>query len=169
MRSKTDRLVPRSRAGSAAAVCAIENAHGERGFTLLEVITALFIFLCGVVGIISLFTTALVLHKTSHDRTVTAFALEQAVSKVARMLDDGGLRDPSTGLLKALDKVPLDGHPGFFFSATFQESAEEGTDTILASIDISWRARGREMKETFAFCFRPGVGLRNEVMRLRGG
>ena len=39
-----------------------------RGFTLMEVIMAVFIFLTGIVGVISLFAAATVLHHSARDK-----------------------------------------------------------------------------------------------------
>ena len=136
----------------------------EAGFTLLEVITAIFIFFCGIVGILSLFTTALMLHKTSLDRTVSTLTLEQAVAEVGTLLDEGALLDRSTGEVKPLESRPLAGYPGYFFSADFEED-EDGV--MMARIRISWKARGIEMGETFDYAFRSGSGQRLEVRKLR--
>ncbi len=143
------------------------RAGAEGGFTLLEVITAIFIFFCGIVGILSLFTTALVLHKTSHDRTVSTIALERVVSDIGCLIEDGAIQDSETGEYLPLKRTPLPGYPGYFYSADFQvdEGLENGL--VQAHIHITWMSRGREMGEYFPYFFRPGAGQRNEVIRLR--
>jgi len=139
----------------------------QEGFTLLEVITAIFIFFCGIVGILSLFTTALVLHKTSHDRTVSTMALERVVSEIGALIEDGALSDADTGEYKPLAKTPLPGYPGYFYSADFEVDDTMDNGLVQAHIRISWMSRGREMGEYFPYFFRPGAGLRNEIFRLR--
>lgn len=141
----------------------------EAGFTLLEVITAIFIFFCGIVGVLSLFTTALVLHKTSQDRTVSTMAVERIIADVGAMIDAGTLRSAETGRLKPLSGIPLPGHPDYTYAVDFVEDEEgEATESmVLARIRISWRRRGKEMGESFDYVFRPGGGLGKEVPRLR--
>lgn len=143
------------------------RAANEGGFTLLEVITAIFIFFCGIVGILSLFTTALVLHKTSHDQTVSTMALERIVSEIGVLIEDGALTDSDTGEYKPLEKTPLSGYSGYFYSADFEVADDVENGLVQAHIRITWMSRGREMGEYFFYYFRPGAGQRNEVIRLR--
>ncbi len=161
-------------AGGRAVVAAVPwigrgARRSEAGFTLLEVITAIFIFFCGIVGILSLFTTALVLHKSSQDRTVTAMAMEQVVSVIGTLLDERATGGDERMSLPVLKEVPIEGRPGYSFSVEFEEDPETsaGDGVILARIRICWRARGREMGESFEYTYRPGAGLRRDVLRLR--
>jgi type II secretory pathway component PulJ len=159
--------------GGAEKPCGLKSAcrpecradGSEAGFTLLEVITAIFIFFCGIVGILSLFTTALMLHKTSLDRTVSALTLEQAVAEVGMLLDEGVLLDRATGEVRPLESRPLKGYPGYFFSAEFEGDEDGGG--LMARIRISWKARGIEMSESFDYAFRSGSSQRREVQKLR--
>jgi len=140
----------------------------EEGFTLLEVITAIFIFFCGIVGILSLFTTALMLHKTSLDRTVSSLALEQIAAEVGSLLEDGAVKKSAADGIAPIKARPLDGYPGYFYSAEFEEGDDgSGGGLLTARIRITWKARGVERGETFEFVFRPGAGQRNEVQRMR--
>jgi len=129
----------------------------------MEVITAIFIFFCGIVGVLSLFTTALMLHKTSLDRTVSSFAMEQVVAEVRCMVDEGTLREKTTGKLRPVTEGVIKGYPGYTWSALFEE--EEGL--IKARIRISWKSKGREMGEEFDCLFRSDLSMRREVERLR--
>jgi len=142
----------------------VPQGRSEAGFTLLEVITAIFIFFCGIVGILSLFTTALMLHKTSLDRTVSALALEQVVAEVSSLLDNGVIKQETAGGYASLAPRPLEGYNGYFYSAEFEEG--DG-GYLLAHIRITWKARGVEMGQTFDTVFRSGTGQRSEVRRLR--
>ncbi len=144
------------------------SREAQAGFTLMEVITAIFIFFCGIMGVLSLFTTAVALHKTAKDRTVTALVLEQVVGEIRSQVEDGLLLQDEDGRFEPVEGQPLAGHPGYTYSASFEETGdEEGEGAVLARISIGWKSRGRDVKENFVSVFRSREGMRHAILQLR--
>lgn len=140
----------------------------QAGFTLMEVITAIFIFFCGIMGVLSLFTTAVALHKTAKDRTVTSLAMEQVKSEVGTLLENEMVPRDEDGRFDSLAGRAVAGHPGYTYSVSFEETDDEGEDgAVLARISIVWKSRGQDVKETFETVFRAGKGMRQAVLKLR--
>ncbi|MEW6743687.1 MAG: prepilin-type N-terminal cleavage/methylation domain-containing protein [Planctomycetota bacterium] len=140
----------------------------ERGFTLFEVLSAMAIFLLGIVGILSLLTAAISLHKEALDRSIAAMAADEAIARIQALAADELPRDPKTGILLPLAEQPLPGYKNTTYSVAFTESTllEEGAP-VQARIVIAWKSRGqRRVAEFFTFVT-PGRSFAEEVRRSR--
>ncbi|MFH1998866.1 MAG: prepilin-type N-terminal cleavage/methylation domain-containing protein, partial [Planctomycetota bacterium] len=91
-------------------------ASRRSGFTLLEVVAAVFIFLMGVVGVISLFASATVFHKDACDKTLCALLIEQVVDEIDGNLKSGALRDPN-GRLRPVKDGTIRGYDRYGYDA----------------------------------------------------
>lgn len=139
-----------------------------RGFTLLEVVAAIFIFLMGVVGVISLFASATVFHKDACDRTFCALLIENVVPDIERKLSAGILREPN-GKLKPIRDGFIEGHDRYGYEAEFEEHGAPGHSMIRATIFITWKDKGKTRSERFDHVFRSGPAHDDSVKALREG
>ena len=110
----------------------------EEGFTLMEVVTAIFIFLVGIVGVISLFATAAVLHKGARDKTMAALAIQQVLTEIDLKLKSGEFRDEK-GDLKPVVDGRVYGYERYRYQVKFKEedvqkSFEEARDQVYMAV-----------------------------------
>ena len=139
---------------------------GTGGFTLMEVVTAVFIFLVGIVGVISLFAAAGMLHKSAHSKTMVSLAVHQVITEIDLKLKTGGLREEN-GELKPVYEGAVPGQDRFTFRVVFEEEDLPGQSMILARVQLTWREKGKERGEAFDYVFRPGPDLGDAISALR--
>lgn len=133
-----------------------EGVPGGRapGFTLLEVVTAVFIFLLGIVGVISLFTAGTMLHRGARNKARVALAVPWVIQRIEQRLDEAA-RD-GAGLPDMLEEV-VPGFAPFRYRAVLGRTGTDGEGgAILAEVRILWKEKGRERGEEFDWIFRPG-------------
>jgi len=127
----------------------------ENGFTLMEVITAVFVFLVGIVGVISLFAAAAVFHKGARDKTIVSLAVQQVISDIELDLKLNPLRD-SKGDLKRMEDRPVQGFDQFVYDVEFKEHGISGPSLVTAHVKLAWMEKGKKRGEDFDYVFRPG-------------
>ena len=132
------------------------------GFTLMEVVTAVFIFLLGIVGVISLFTAAAVFHKGASDRTRVSLALQQVICEIDDRLKRGAYRDAG-GELTSCREVGIPGYERMGYEAEFEETGRTGESMVIARVSVTWLERGKTKRETFDHVFRPGPALYDAI------
>lgn len=146
------------------------RAGRERGFTLIEILIALMVFMAGITGILALLSTGVVLHREGLDaartpqlvedvaaalqREVAAHALYDPVTRTWSDLRAGF--DPRTGRLVALEAVSAD--PALVAVAVdfVPEIGNERDGTLLAHIRIHPRTRGLDDAAALPFLLQPG-------------
>jgi prepilin-type N-terminal cleavage/methylation domain-containing protein len=125
----------------------------ERGFTLLEVLVAMMVFLVGIVGILGLFTAALGMHRDATRRARTAIASAEVQALIRAELDS--IVDPNAEL-KPLVKVPIPGERNLFYSVTFSVDPARGvTGGVVADVHVFAMDAGRERGDSFTLYLRP--------------
>jgi len=72
----------------------MSGARRQRGFTLIEVLVALFVFLAAVTGILALMTTALELHRDGLQVARATRELEDVIAQVQREVAAGQHKGP---------------------------------------------------------------------------
>jgi len=127
-------------------------------FTLTEVMCAIFVFLVGIVGVISLFAAAGVFHKIARDRAMTSLVVQEVVSGIDQRLSEGGLRDDN-GELEQVVQEPVPGFERYSYDVVFNEEGATGRSLITARIAVTWREKGKLKEEKFDYVFRSGPGL----------
>lgn len=148
------------------AIRKFKNGDGAaRGFTLLEVVTAVFVFLLGVVGVISLFAAATVLHKSARDKTLSSLMIEQVVSEIDAGLKTGAFRTLDGNLMPKA-QGSLSGDERYGYEVEFREEDLPGRSMVVARIRVTWRDKGLLQGEEFDYLFRPGPGFRSSVSSL---
>lgn len=142
----------------------------SRGFTLLEIMAALIIFLAGVVGVLALFASALAMHRDATRQAVVAQAADEVRTEIDRILIDLAEGDADLESLPPLQAVPLASHPGYFYSAQLTPDPELGLDGgILAQVHVFTRDVGKEKGETFTLFRRPRADPELLIRRARRG
>lgn len=126
------------------------------GFTLLEVMASMVVFLIGVVGILALFATGLAVHRDASQRTMVSIASDEVRSLVMEQLI--GLTGEGV-VLPTLNAVPLPGYPGYFYDAGLVPDQQDGVDGgILADVYVYTRDAGQVRGERFKLFVRPNAG-----------
>jgi Tfp pilus assembly protein PilV len=137
-----------------------------RGFTLLEVVTAVFVFLVGIVGVLSLFASATMLHKGARDKTMAALVIQEILSDIDLRLKSGELRGPQGKLLPVMEEE-VRGFERYRYKADFIEEADTGGGLVFARIELTWREKGQVRGESFVHFFRPGPEIGASVAAFR--
>lgn len=132
------------------------------GFTLAEVLVAVMVFLIGIVGIISLFAAAAVLHKGARDKTLSALAIQEVITQIRLDLESGAQRDEN-GNLKDVSEGRVPGYDRYRYEAEFFETGMPDQSMVLARIVLTWREKGRVRGEEFDYVFRPGPAFSRTV------
>jgi type II secretory pathway component PulJ len=136
-----------------------------QGFTLLEVISAVFVFLMGVVGVISLFAAGTALHKGAQDKTLSALVIEQVISQIDTRLSRGDFRGPEGNLQPKVQGF-IAGHERYGYEAELREEGSPGRSMVVARVRITWQDKGVMHGEAFDYLFRPGPSFQASVTSL---
>ena len=132
----------------------------------MEVIAAVFVFLLGIVGILSLFAAAAVLNKSAKMRTDISLVNERVIAEIDQYLKEDPKRDGKGDLLP-MDDRPVPNRPRFTYRAKFTEESGTGRRLVTAVMAINWKDKGKERAERFDHVFRPGPSMRSVVERFR--
>jgi prepilin-type N-terminal cleavage/methylation domain-containing protein len=113
------------------------NRAQQRGFTLLEVLAALSIFLVGIVGVLSLLTSGTRLHQQSEQLAGAADLVDRLLLQVE--LEAPTLKNLEDGVEVARQPVP--GVQGFYYAYKVAPSA--GGPPYFVNLEISWLDGGK--------------------------
>ena len=137
--------------------------RGARGFTLIEVLVALFVFLTGVTGILALMTTALALHREGLQTGRATRQIDDVIARVQREIAEGGHR-ASNG--EDYTDVPALRLPdGTWCSTHFLPP--RGVEPLVAEIRLSGTQAGLAAARPVRVVLAEGPAPEKEVQRLR--
>lgn len=148
------------------------RAEHSRGFTLLEVMAALVIFLTGVVFVLALFVSGLAQHKSATQRTMIAQASELVRGRLDALLlemgDQAGPDDDAADL-PAPEHVPVEEYPGCFYTV---EKIESHPDLgpfggVMLTVFVYTVEAGRHKGERFTLFSRPASDPERLIRRAR--
>ena len=109
----------------------------ERGFTLIEILVALMVFLTGVTGLLALMTTALAMHRDGISLSRATGDLDGIVGAVRREVAMGLHHDEATGAWTDIEAAL---HPnGTYYSVRFRPSERSGL--LLAELRLAGNPR----------------------------
>lgn len=115
--------------------------HACAGFTLLEVLAALTVFLIGVVGVLALLTSGTRLHQSSQNLTAVGDVVEAALLRAERDLELAPILE-NTGLPENLAPTPLPENPRYRYSWSLK--AADPAPPYLLTLELRWMEGGRE-------------------------
>lgn len=135
--------------------------RGRRGgFTMLEVLAALTVFLIGVMGVLSLLGSGTRLHQASQNQIEMAAAFEAAQWQAQAAL---AMAPPAAGL-PAGGPAPLAGHPGFQYR--WQLVAADLPPPYLLEVEVLWKEGGTERSQK-AVSVLPAAQALSQAVRQR--
>lgn len=79
----------------------------RQGFTLIEILVALMVFLAGITGLLALLTSALAMHRDGLSLADATGRIPDVAAIVARQIAAGEHLDPATGLWNDVPPVTL--------------------------------------------------------------
>ncbi len=120
----------------------LRRAHRRiAGFTLLEVMAALSVFLIGIVSVLALLSTGTRLHQESQSTALAADAAEeillQASRELAELAPEGG-----GALPEPPGPQPVPGRPEL--SYRWQVRAAPAGGLYLLEVEVGWKQGGKE-------------------------
>lgn len=113
------------------------------GFTLLEVMAALAIFLIGIVSVLSLFTSGTTLHLDSQNLVVTNDLVEEALELAQREVSAATV-SPATEAPPSPPLRALPGRPDFQYSWNVTPAPDLGVWRMV--VQIVWLEGGKVRK-----------------------
>ena len=114
--------------------------RNQAGFTLLEVLAALSVFLIGVVGVLSLLTSATRLHQQSQNTLQVADVLGEVELLIQREVAMAVVQE-GTGLPAPVEPTPVPGHERFTYAWSMR-GGQEGLPYVL-ELTLGWKEGGR--------------------------
>ena len=145
--------------------CDVRRAT-QRGFTLLEVMAAIAVFLVGVVGVLGLLTSGTRLHQESQNLVVTSDVAEEVLLLAQRDVSSR-VKHASDPLPEAPPPAPVPSRPELKNSWRITAAPDEGL--FLLSVDVVWLENGQPRKTTFERVLPRLTTADVEARRLLGG
>lgn len=118
----------------------------QRGFTLLEVMAAIAVFLVGVVGVLGLLTSGTRLHQESQNLVVTSDVAEEVLLLAQRDVASR-VKNRSDPLPEPPPPAPVPSRPELKYAWRITAAPDEGL--FLLSVDVVWLENGQPKKTTF--------------------
>ncbi len=141
-----------------------------RGFTLLEVLAALTVFLVGVVGILGLFATGLAIHRDATERQIRAQVTEEVRVRIEDRLRNAPNGEPD---LSAVKDVPVEGRQNVFYSVRFAVDPEAPADAarggVLATVEVYTKDAAKKHGESFTVFSRPNADPSALIRSVKAG
>ena len=132
------------------------SRHPRSGFTIVEVVMAMFILLIGMTSILGLLSFGAAMARTAELRSESAFAVESIVADLQETmfpLVTGADGTETVGEpLEVVDR-PVPGRPALTYSATAapEPGADSAAGPILYRVDIEirWSSQGATRNKTY--------------------
>ena len=112
----------------------------DAGFTMMEVLAALTVFLIGVAGVLSLLTSGTHLHQSSQNTSGLADTVEEVLWLAERELSISPVSD-ETGLPEPRLTTGVPGNDRYSYS--WRVKAGEVSPPYLLEVTIEWREGGK--------------------------
>jgi prepilin-type N-terminal cleavage/methylation domain-containing protein len=125
---------------------ATRRRRTQGGFTLIEVMAAIVVFLVGVVGVLGLLTSGTRLHQESQNLVVTNDVADEVLMLAQRELAE---RAPLTGdtIPEPPPPHPVPSRPELLFSWKVVPAADQSL--YLLRVEVGWMEHGRAQSRSF--------------------
>lgn len=125
--------------------------HANAGFTLIEVVLAMFILLIGMTSILGLLSFGAAMSRTASLRAGAANSIEAVVTDLEETffpleLDAAG--DEVAGEPHDFKDRPVPGHPGLMYSTTSAQNPENARE-YRVDVEIGWTEGGTKRAKRF--------------------
>jgi hypothetical protein len=134
----------------------LHPAHPRAGFTIVEVVMAMFILLIGMTSILGLLTFGAALARTAELRSQSSFAVESIVADLQETLFPLVLNaDGSETVGEPVDVVdrPVPGRPALTYTARAHPEPRAGDsqapELYRVDIEIRWSSEGEARSKNF--------------------
>ena len=147
---------------------AASGPHGRRaaGFTLVEILLAMLIFMAGVTGIYSLLSTGLGMQRAGMETALGTRSLGQIVWQLEQELGQGLHWDEGLGSWRDIEAAPFGER--LFYSCRFAaEIGNERMGTLVASIAVAASEAGLAAAEAVSYLLTPGLTAAAAVHKVR--
>ncbi len=135
--------------------------RARAGFTLIEILVALFIFMTGVLGVLALLTAGLALHRDGLQLARATRQLDDVGATLVRELAAGRHRGAGGDLV---DSAPFRLPDGTWFSVRFTDA--RGDEPALAELRLAGTAAGLASAAPVRLVLPDGPPPAAEVTRL---
>ena len=145
--------------------------RAQRGFTLIEVMAALVIFMTGIVGVLAMFTSGLALHRDAERRAVIANSSDGVRAAVEGWLAETILQGKNGAQvdLPKIEGVPVPEYDGYFYSAELSVDPELGpAGGVLARVFVFAKDIGKLRGMEFTLFVPAGARPELEIRKALG-
>lgn len=122
------------------------HTHGRAGFTILEVIVAMGIFLFGMTAILGLLTFGAALSRTAQLRTSSAAAVQAVTADLEETFFP--LVDGEAGEPQKIENRELGGLAGVVYSATPLQNPDRPLE-YRVDVELAWKSGGVQRETRF--------------------
>ena len=130
------------------------TANSGAGFTIVEVVLAMFLLLIGMTSILGLLSFGAAMSRTAQLRTGASLAIDAVVADLEENLVPLQIvngREVAGPPLEIVDR-PVPGHEGLVYTALTTPHPEDERDPPLeyrVDVQISWASSGKKRTRTF--------------------
>lgn len=137
-------------------------SRDQRGFTLIEILLAMMVFLAGVTGIYALLSTALGMQREGLDLARATRGVEGLVHQLELELSHGQHFDPTLGSFTDIPVAQAD--DGTFYAVEFiPETDNEAEGTLLVRLRMARRERDLGTARPVSYVLTPGAEFADAV------
>jgi len=125
--------------------------HARAGFTLVEVVLAMFVLLIGMTAILGLLSFGAALARTAELRSGAANAIEAVVLDLEESffpLQADAQGEESAGAPTDLVDRPVPGHPGLVYSTHSLQNPADPRE-YRVDVEVAWDVRGTRRTKRF--------------------
>ncbi len=127
---------------------------GSQGFSLLEVLIAMFVLSVGAASVISLFAAGSSTHRRSVDRTRAALVAEQVIAEAAIAYVPGRTAAEIPGVVQGRLPAVIDGYR-FDLTVAHPQGKEWQPSELVVHVAVRWQESGQARAETFTTILLP--------------